>query len=166
MRSIKSFSDYILQDWTANNGRPQMQFMLGLFRASQFLRTAGPVGIALSKPVGLFYRSIALSLFSIDIPISTQIGRRFTIHHGMGLVIHNAAVIGRDVVVRQNVTIGSRRSGGGAPVVEDCVSFGAGSITLGDIRIGHGSQIGAGSVVVSPVPSGRAVVGNPARLLD
>lgn len=166
MKNSNSFTSHLLQDYDANVGRSHIQLLLILFRASQRLRQGGKVQQLLAKPLGALYRLIALSLFGIDIPISTHIGAGFTIHHGMGLVIHNSAVLGNRVIVRQNVTIGSRHSGAGAPRVGDAVSFGAGAIALGEISIGNAAQVGAGAVVLKPVPDGFAAVGNPARLLE
>lgn len=82
---------------------------------------------------------------------------------GLGTVIHSRARIGNDVLIRQNVTIGTRHKGGGVPVIEDRVVIGAGAVLLGGITVGTGAVIGANSVVLCDVEPGATVVGAPAR---
>lgn len=86
---------------------------------------------------------------------SSKIGGGLYIGHGWGTVV-NASSIGRNCLVGQNCTIGSRNCK--EPIIEDDVCIWAHSVVLGDITVGKGSQIGAGSVVVKSVPPNSVVV--------
>ncbi|MGO4473848.1 serine O-acetyltransferase [Arthrobacter sp. M-10] len=162
----KSLREYLRQDLKANTGRVHIQFLLVLLRLSQWSRSRGMLARPLALGSSAAYRFLALFAFGIDIPVSTRLGSGLSIHHGMGLVIHNAAIVGQNCVLRQNVTIGARRSGGGAPNIGNDVEFGAGALVLGEITVGAGARIGAGSVVIGDVPDNGVVVGNPARLIS
>jgi len=86
---------------------------------------------------------------------SANIGGGLYIGHGWGTVI-NARRIGENCVVWQNCTIGSRNLK--EPIIEDNVSIWAHAVVIGDITIGSGTHIGAGSVVVKSVPCNSVVV--------
>jgi serine O-acetyltransferase len=106
---------------------------------------------------------IARLLTGIEIHPAAQIGRALFIDHGMGVVIGETAEIGDDVTLYQGVTLGGTGFACGKrhPTVEDNVTIGSGAKLLGPIRIGHGSKIGANSVVIHDVPPNSTVVGNP-----
>ena len=105
------------------------------------------------------------SVTGVEIHPGAQIGRRFFIDHGMGVVIGATAVVGDDVMLYHGVTLGGRSLARGTkrhPTVGDRVTIGAGARVLGDIEIGDDVQIGANSVVVKPVPAGAVATGIPA----
>jgi serine O-acetyltransferase len=79
--------------------------------------------------------------------------------HPLGIVIHGAARIGKDVVVGHQVTLGARDLTAAAPQIDDGVYIGAGAKILGGIRIGKGATVGANAVVTRDVPAGAVVVG-------
>jgi serine O-acetyltransferase/putative colanic acid biosynthesis acetyltransferase WcaB len=151
-----------LDDWRANAGSIHVQVGLALLRLAQLARK-GHKGVGVLPSV--LYRCYSFVVLSMDIPTSTRIGKGLRINHGQGLVIHSETVIGCDVTLRQGVTIGTARRGGGAPRIGDRVDIGASALIIGDISIGEGAQIGAGAVVVGDVPAGAVAVGNPARVL-
>lgn len=98
----------------------------------------------------------------------TQIGDNFEIFHGArGTVINPNTIIGNNVSVRQNTTIGAKGflDSEKCPCIEDNVTIGPNVCIIGDITIGHDSVIGAGAVVVKDIPSYSVVVGNPARVI-
>jgi serine O-acetyltransferase len=107
--------------------------------------------------------ALARSITGIEIHPAAQIGRGFFIDHGMGVVIGETAEIGDDVTLYQSVTLGGTgfATGKRHPTVEDNVTIGSGAKLLGPITVGHGSKIGAGSVVIHDVPPNSTVVGNP-----
>jgi serine O-acetyltransferase len=103
----------------------------------------------------------------IEIHPGATIGRRFFIDHGMGVVIGETSEIGDDVLLYQNVTLGGTGTEKGKrhPTIGNSVVLGAGAKVLGNIRIGDNVKIGAGSVVVHPVPDNSTVVGIPGRVV-
>jgi serine O-acetyltransferase len=108
------------------------------------------------------------SITDIEIHPGAHIGRRFFIDHGSGVVIGETAEIGDDVLMYQGAVLGgtSLTHGKRHPTVGNSVVIGAGAICLGAITIGEGAKIGAGSVVVKPVPPGATVVGIPGRVVE
>jgi len=103
----------------------------------------------------------------IEIHPGADIGRRFFIDHGMGVVIGETAEIGDDVTLYHGVTLGgvSLEKGKRHPTLGDRVVVGAGAKILGAIEIGKGSRVGANAVVVKPVPPNAVVVGVPGQIV-
>ena len=102
----------------------------------------------------------------IEIHPGAKIGRRFFIDHGEGVVIGETTIIGNDVLVYQQVTLGGtgKESGKRHPTLGNHVVVGAGAKVLGNITIGDNVRIGAGSVVIEDVPPHSTVVGIPGRI--
>lgn len=100
-------------------------------------------------------------LTGVEIHPGAQIGRRFFLDHGMGVVIGETAEIGDDVLMYQGVVLGgtSLEKKKRHPTIESNVVIGAAAILLGAITIGEGAKVGASSVVVKSVPPGSTVVG-------
>ncbi len=118
--------------------------------------------------LGRFISHISRWLTGIEIHPGAQIGRRFFIDHGMGVVIGETAIIGDDCTLYHGVTLGgtSWDKGKRHPTLHDGVVVGAGAKVLGPIEIGEGARIGSNSVVVKPVPAGATVVGIPGHIVD
>lgn len=118
--------------------------------------------------LGRFISHIGRWLTGIEIHPGAQIGRRFFIDHGMGVVIGETAVIGNDCTLYHGVTLGgtSWDKGKRHPTLHDNVVVGAGAKVLGPIEIGEGARIGSNSVVVKAVPAGATVVGIPGHVID
>ena len=95
------------------------------------------------------------SATGIEIHPGAKIGRRFFIDHGMGVVIGESAIIGDDVMVYHDVTLGARGFDLGKrhPTIENDVIIGAGARVLGNITIGQRAIIGANSVILKDVPA-------------
>jgi serine O-acetyltransferase len=106
-------------------------------------------------------------LTGIEIHPGAQIGQRFFIDHGMGVVIGETAIIGNDVTLYQGVTLGGTSLHGGKrhPTLEDNVIVGAGAQVLGGFTVGRGARVGANAVVVKAVPAGATVTGIPAKVV-
>ncbi len=105
-------------------------------------------------------------LTGIEIHPAAKLGRGLFIDHGMGVVIGETSEIGENVTLLQGVTLGgtSLRREKRHPTLGDNVVVGAGAKIIGAFRIGDGSRIGAGSVVVREVPPNSVVVGVPGRV--
>ncbi len=112
--------------------------------------------------------NVARLITGIEIHPGAQIGRRFFIDHGMGVVIGETAVIGDDCTLYHGVTLGgtSWQKCKRHPTLGNDVVVGAGAKVLGPIEISDGARIGSNSVVVKPVPPGATVVGVPGKLVE
>jgi serine O-acetyltransferase len=106
-------------------------------------------------------------LTGIEIHPAAQIGPRFFIDHGMGVVIGETAEVGADVTIYHGVTLGgvSMLHGKRHPTIADHVVIGAGAKVLGAITVGTHSRIGANAVVVKDVESEKVVVGVPGKIV-
>ena len=117
--------------------------------------------------VALMMSNYNRSLTGIEIHPGAQIGRRFFIDHGMGVVIGETAVIGDDVMFYHGVTLGGRTFSKGKrhPTIEDGVLIGAGAKILGNITIGKNAIIGANAVITKNVASDTVAVGADQKLI-
>ncbi len=104
---------------------------------------------------------------AIEIHPGAQIGERFFIDHGVGVVIGETTKIGDDVVIYQGVTLGgvSMHKEKRHPTIGNGVVIGAGAKLVGAIEIGANTKIGAGSVVTIDAPPNATVVGVPGRIV-
>jgi serine O-acetyltransferase len=104
----------------------------------------------------------------IEIHPGAKLGRRVFIDHGSGVVIGETAEVGDDVLIYMGVVLGgtSLERTKRHPTIENDVVIGSGAAVLGPITIGRGAKIGAGSVVIRPVPPGATAVGVPARIAE
>ena len=125
--------------------------------------------------VARFIMQVARWLTGIEIHPAAQIGSRFFIDHGMGVVIGETAEIGDDVTFYHDVTLGgvmpSVNSAGQRctkrhPTIGDHVIVGAGAQILGAITVGRCARVGANSVVIKDVPENVTVLGIPARQMS
>lgn len=103
----------------------------------------------------------------IEIHPGATIGNGLFIDHGSGVIIGETAIIGDNVTLYQGVTLGGtgKEHGKRHPTLEDNVMVSAGAKIIGSFTIGENSKIGAGSVVIKPVPPNCTVVGVPGRIV-
>lgn len=115
-----------------------------------------------------FISHLARWLTGIEIHPGAQIGRRFFIDHGMGVVVGETAVIGNDCTLYHGVTLGGTtwKKVKRHPTLGNNVVVGAGAKVLGPIEVGDYARIGSNSVVVKDVPDHATVVGIPGRVLE
>lgn len=118
----------------------------------------------LLRPLARIMSQVSRSITGIEIHPGATIGRRFFIDHGMGVVIGETAVVGDDVLMYHQVTLGGRSRGQVKrhPTIGDRVLLGAGAKIIGNITVGDDARIGANALVVKDVPPGTVVVGSPA----
>ena len=121
-----------------------------------------------------FIAHIGKILTAIEIHPGAEIGRRFVIDHGTGVVIGETAVVGDDVTIYHAVTLGGIAPSVDShtqvgvkrhPTLEDGVIVGSGAQILGPITVGSGARIGSNSVVTRDIPGAVTAVGIPARVV-
>jgi len=117
--------------------------------------------------IARFVSHLGRWLTGIEIHPGAQIGRRFFIDHGMGVVIGETAEIGNDCTLYHGVTLGgtSWSKGKRHPTLGNGVVLGAGAKILGPITIGDRARVGSNAVVVKDVPPGATAIGIPARII-
>ena len=116
------------------------------------------------KELARFIQSKISEVFGVDIHPACQIGKGIMFDHATGIVIGETAVIEDDVSILQSVTLGGtgNETGDRHPKIRSGVMIGAGAKILGNIEIGEGAKVGAGSVVLEDVKAHTTVVGVPA----
>ncbi|RDV25526.1 serine O-acetyltransferase [Alteromonas aestuariivivens] len=117
--------------------------------------------------LALFLQSRNSETFGVDIHPAARIGKGVMFDHATGIVVGETAVIEDNVSILQNVTLGGtgNESGDRHPKIRQGVLVGAGAKILGNIEVGEGSKVGAGSVVLNDVPAHVTVVGVPAKVV-
>ena len=107
------------------------------------------------KLIARIYSNWIRAVTGIEIHPAAKIGRRFFIDHGMGVVIGATAIVGDDVMIYHDVTLGARTNDAGKrhPTIGNNVVIGSGARVLGDIQIGEGVRINANLVVTKSVPA-------------
>ncbi len=117
------------------------------------------------KTLALYLQSLISKVFGVDIHPAATVGKGILIDHATGVVIGETAVVGNNVSIMQEVTLGGtgKEHGDRHPKVGNGVLIAAGAKVLGNIKIGEGAKIGAGSVVLKSVKAHCTVVGVPAK---
>jgi serine O-acetyltransferase len=120
------------------------------------------------KWLARFMSTITRWLTGIEIHPGAQIGNRFFIDHGMGVVIGETAIIGDDVTLYHGVTLGGTTwdKGKRHPTLHDGVVVGAGAKILGPFEVGKNARIGSNAVITKAVPANATVVGIPGRIIE
>lgn len=143
-----------------------MLFFKG-FQAIQAHRIAHWLWQRRRETMAFLLQSRSSEIFAVDIHPATRFGRGIMIDHGTGVVIGETAVVDDDVSILQNVTLGGtgKETGDRHPKIRRGVLLSAGAKVLGNIEIGEGAKIGAGSVVLIPVPPHCTAAGVPAKIV-
>src|SRR6478735_6566871 len=151
-------------DVAANKHDPKGLLLVTAYRVASEARRFGEGGLGKKVavvPVLLAYRVLVEWVLGVELPAQVTAGPGLRIRHGQGLVVNTGTVLGADVMLRHNVTIGNIRRGPGdttaCPVIGDGVEFGAGAVVVGAITVGDGALIGANAVVSHDVPAGAVV---------
>jgi serine O-acetyltransferase len=135
------------------------------FKALQGYRVAHALWLAGRVGVARFLQSRIADVFAMDIHPAARIGRGVFIDHGTGVDVGDTTVVEDDVSILQSVTLGGtgKESGDRHPKIRRGVMIGAGAGVFGNIEIGEGSKVAAGSVVLAPVLPHTTVAGVPAK---
>src|ERR1041385_2659028 len=127
------------------------------FQALQCHRVAHWLWKANRRWLAFFIQSRVSELFGVDIHPAAQIGRGILIDHATGIVIGETAVVEDDVSMLHGVTLGGtgKEKGDRHPKIRRGVLLSVGAKVLGNIEVGEYSRVGAGSLVLKPVPPDR-----------
>lgn len=119
------------------------------------------------KEMALYLQSLTSETFCVDIHPAAKIGCGILLDHATGFVAGETAVIESNVSILHAVTLGGtgKERGDRHPKVRSGVLLGAGAKILGNVEIGEGAKVGAGSVVLKDVPPHTSVAGVPAQIL-
>lgn len=114
-----------------------------------------------------YFQNQMSTSFGVDIHPAAKIGCGIMLDHATGLVVGETAVVEDDVSILQGVTLGGtgKECGDRHPKIRQGVLIGAGAKVIGNIQVGEGSKIGAGSVVLKDVPAHVTVAGVPAEIV-
>jgi serine O-acetyltransferase len=119
------------------------------------------------KEFALYLQSLISETFSVDIHPAAQLAGGILLDHATGFVAGETAVIEQDVSILHEVTLGGtgKDRGDRHPKVRSGVLLGAGAKILGNVEIGVGAKVGAGSMVLDDVPPHTSVAGVPAKVI-
>ncbi len=117
------------------------------------------------KPLALFLQSRISEVFAVDIHPGARLGKGLMFDHATSIVIGETCVIEDEFSMLHEVTLGGTGKAGGDrhPKIRRGVMIGAGAKVLGNVVVGEGAKIGAGSVVLNDVPPHCTVAGVPAK---
>lgn len=165
---VKSASDDIIAVVTRDPATTELLVPLLYykgFHALQAWRVAHWLWRQNRKQLALYLQSRISDRMAVDIHPAAQIGTGIMMDHATGIVIGETAVVGDNVSLLHNVTLGGtgKESGDRHPKVRAGVMVGAGAKILGNIVVGECARIAAGSVVLKDVPPRATMAGVPAR---
>lgn len=141
-------------------------FIYNFFKLSNYFATNRNKFIrVIGILIRILYKLIVEFIMSIEIPDKLKVGKNFNIYHGIGIVINANCVLGENVSIRQNTTLGSKYDGGPCPKIGNNVDIGCNVVIIGDITIDDNVVVGAGSVVTKSFPKNCVIAGNPAKII-
>ncbi|WP_133011867.1 serine O-acetyltransferase [Marinomonas flavescens] len=137
------------------------------FHALQTYRVANWLWKNNRKSLALYLQGQMSMVFGVDIHPAATIGCGIMLDHATGLVVGETCIIEDNVSILQSVTLGGtgKEHGDRHPKIRSGVLIGAGAKILGNIEVGEGAKIGAGSVVLEAVGAHTTVAGVPAKIV-
>jgi serine O-acetyltransferase len=137
------------------------------FHAIQTHRLAHWLWSQNRRDFAYYLQSRSSAVFQCDVHPAAKFGRGIFLDHATGLVVGETAVIGDNVSMLHDVTLGGtgKDHGDRHPKIADGVLIGAGAKIIGNIEIGHCARVAAGSVVLKTVPNNVTVAGIPAKIV-
>lgn len=165
-KSCQDLFAYVDRDPACDQYLIPMLYFKG-FRALQAQRLAHWLWHHQRPELARYLQGRVAEMFDVDIHPAARIGGGVMIDHATGLVIGETAVVEDDVSMLHSVTLGGSGCGSGDrhPKVRRGVLIAAGAKVLGNIEIGEGAKIGAGSLVLESVPPHTTVAGVPAKVV-
>ncbi|MEY4474981.1 MAG: hypothetical protein RL248_748 [Pseudomonadota bacterium] len=155
-----------LRDPAVNKYSTPLLYLKG-FHALQAYRIGHWLWAQDRKALAIYLQNQVSVAFGVDIHPAATIGCGIMLDHATGIVIGETAIVENDVSILQSVTLGGtgKTSGDRHPKIREGVMIGAGAKILGNIEIGRGAKIGAGSVVLQAIPPHTTAAGVPARIV-
>ncbi|MCC6694054.1 MAG: serine O-acetyltransferase [Candidatus Hydrogenedentes bacterium] len=131
------------------------------YRAAHYFWTHG------RRSLALYLQSRIAQTLAVDIHPAARIGSGILMDHATGIVIGETAVVEDDVSMLHEVTLGGtgKEHGDRHPKIRRGVLIGAGAKILGNVEVGEGAKIGAGSVVLKAIPPHSTAAGVPAEIV-
>lgn len=165
-RMRRDLSAYVERDPACNYYCMPLLYFKG-FHALQVHRVANWLWRRQRRSLALFLQNRASEVFSVDIHPAAEIGGGIMIDHATGLVIGETSVVEDNVSMLHSVTLGGTGAlaGDRHPKIRCGVLIAAGAKILGNIEVGQGAKVGAGSLVLESVPAHTTVVGVPAKVV-
>lgn len=148
------------RDWSRPGFRAMVSYRLGYWRRG----LAFPWRQLLYLPTRLLQRYVR-NHYGIELHPTAKIGRRLSIPHQHGIVVHHFARIGDDCSLQQGVTLCCATRFHEAPSLGDGVNIAANAVLIGGIEVGDGATIGPNVVVTMNVPAGATVFAPPPRII-
>lgn len=163
----RDFDGILAHDPAATSVLCPFLFFKG-FHALQSYRLAHYLWTHDRKPLALYVQNRISDLFGVDIHPGARIGCGIMMDHATGIVIGETAVVEDNVLFWHGVTLGGRdfAPNDRHPKIRKGAALGANAILLGNIEIGAGAKIAAGSIVVKDVPAGSTVAGATAKPIE
>ena len=171
---LKADLDAIIERDPAAGHRLAAVFLYPSFHVMLAHRMAHPLWRVGLRFVPRFIMQVARWFTGIEIHPAAQIGAGFFADHGMGVVIGETSVVGKNVTLYHDVTLGgvmpavdskAQKTIKRHPTIADDVIIGAGAQILGPVTVGKSARIGGNSVVTRDVGEGQTVVGIPAKAI-
>ena len=134
------------------------------FQALQAWRVAHWLWLQERHGMALWLQSQISEVFTVDIHPAARIGAGILVDHASGIVIGETCVLEDNISIMQGVTLGGtgKDTGDRHPKIKCGVLLGTGAIIIGNVTIGTGAKVAAGSVVLKDVEPHTTVAGVPA----
>lgn len=157
----------INRDWQRNHGSIKSLIIVFSYRISSYFAQHPNVLIRfLGLPARLVYKLVIEMVLGVELPDRVISGPGLAVFHGIGLVVNARTILGQEVTLRQNTTIGVSKSGGRPPRIGDGVTVGSNCVIIGDIDVGSHSIIGAGAILTKSCPPNSIVRSSHASIIS